>query len=60
MEPVAIPSSVNITERPATGACGRTAQWKILTKKPVGAVEEEISANPGARSARLRAVERLS
>jgi 16S rRNA (cytosine1402-N4)-methyltransferase len=41
-------------------ACGRTAQWKVLTKKPVGAAEEEISANPRARSARLRAVERLS
>jgi 16S rRNA (cytosine1402-N4)-methyltransferase len=41
-------------------ACGRTAQWKVLTKKPVGASEEELSENPRARSARLRAVERLS
>ena len=41
-------------------ACGRTAQWKVLTKKPVGAGEEEIRANPRARSAKLRAVARLS
>jgi 16S rRNA (cytosine1402-N4)-methyltransferase len=41
-------------------ACGRSAQWKVLTKKVVGAGEEEISRNPRARSARLRAVARLS
>jgi 16S rRNA (cytosine1402-N4)-methyltransferase len=41
-------------------ACGRTAQWKVLTKKPVLAGEDEVRENPRARSARLRAVERLS
>jgi len=41
-------------------ACGRSAQWKVLTRKAVGAGEEEISLNPRARSARLRAVARLS
>jgi 16S rRNA (cytosine1402-N4)-methyltransferase len=41
-------------------ACGRVAQWKVLTKKPVNASVEEVAANPRARSAKLRAVERLS
>ncbi len=33
--------------------------WKILTKKPVTAGEEEVSRNPRSRSAKLRAAERL-
>jgi 16S rRNA (cytosine1402-N4)-methyltransferase len=41
-------------------ACGRTAQWKVLTRKPVKAGSEELAENPRARSAKLRAVERLS
>jgi len=41
-------------------ACGRTAQWKVLTRKAVQAGEDEVRQNPRARSARLRAVERLS
>jgi 16S rRNA (cytosine1402-N4)-methyltransferase len=32
--------------------------WRELTKKPVGADEEEIERNPRARSARLRIAER--
>ena len=32
--------------------------WKVLTKKPVTASEEEIDSNPRSRSAKLRAVER--
>jgi 16S rRNA (cytosine1402-N4)-methyltransferase len=39
--------------------CGRTAEWRVLTKRPIEAGPEEIEANPRARSARLRAVERL-
>jgi 16S rRNA (cytosine1402-N4)-methyltransferase len=40
-------------------ACGRTASWKVVTKKPVQAGEEEVANNPRARSARLRCVARL-
>jgi 16S rRNA (cytosine1402-N4)-methyltransferase len=41
-------------------ACGRTAQWRVLTRKAVQASDSEEAANPRSRSARLRAVERLS
>jgi len=39
--------------------CGRTVTWKIVTRKPVSASQEELEANPRARSARLRAAERV-
>jgi 16S rRNA (cytosine1402-N4)-methyltransferase len=39
--------------------CGRQPRVKILTTKPVMATEEEISANPRSRSAKLRAIEKL-
>ncbi len=32
--------------------------WKVLTRKPVTATEEEINRNPRSRSAKLRAAER--
>jgi 16S rRNA (cytosine1402-N4)-methyltransferase len=40
-------------------ACGRAASWKVLTRKAVQARDAEVAENPRARSARLRAVERL-
>jgi len=36
------------------------ADFKPLTKKPIVAADEEVSANPRARSAKLRAIERVS
>lgn len=33
--------------------------YRLLTKKPVTATEEEIDRNPRSRSAKLRAAERL-
>jgi 16S rRNA (cytosine1402-N4)-methyltransferase len=37
----------------------RQGQYKLLTKKPVTATQEEIDRNPRSRSAKLRAAERM-
>lgn len=39
--------------------CGREAQIKLVTKKPLYPSEVEISSNPRSRSARLRVVEKV-
>ena len=39
--------------------CGRKPEVRILTKKPAVASEEELGGNPRARSAKLRAAERI-
>ncbi|MFP4073900.1 MAG: 16S rRNA (cytosine(1402)-N(4))-methyltransferase, partial [Actinomycetota bacterium] len=40
--------------------CGNTAEVRILTRKPIRASAEEIEANNRARSAVLRAVEKVA
>ncbi len=40
-------------------ACGKQPRVKVLTSRPVTATQEETDDNPRARSAKLRAVEKL-
>jgi 16S rRNA (cytosine1402-N4)-methyltransferase len=37
----------------------KRGEYKVLTKKPVTASEEEVDRNPRARSAKMRAAERI-
>ncbi len=52
----------SLEDRPVKDALREGASngvWEILTRKPVTASDEEIERNPRARSAKLRAAERL-
>ncbi len=40
-------------------ACGRSAEWKVISRGAVQASDEEVQQNPRSRSARLRVIERL-
>jgi len=40
--------------------CGQVSELRLLTRKPARPTPEEVEANPRARSARLRAVERVA
>jgi 16S rRNA (cytosine1402-N4)-methyltransferase len=39
--------------------CGRVAEFRIVTRKPVTAGDEEVEVNPRSRSAKLRVIEKL-
>lgn len=39
--------------------CGKKPDLKVLTKRPIMASDDETAANPAARSAKLRAAEKL-
>ena len=41
------------------GSSGRDAVFEVLTRKPLGPGEDEVSRNPRAGSARLRAAQRI-
>jgi len=45
---------------PVSAAAGRTPSFRLLTKRAISPAADEIKRNPRARSARLRAGERMA
>lgn len=50
-----------IQDQPTTDIFGKRKEWiwKVITKKPITARDEEIKANPRSRSAKLRVMEKI-
>lgn len=44
----------SLEDRMVKQALGRSSVWRLMTKKPLSATDEEVAANPRARSAKLR------
>jgi len=56
---VAVISFHSLEDRLVKTAFRERSVWEALTRKPIQASEEEVSKNPRARSAKLRAARRL-
>ncbi len=57
---VAVISFHSLEDRRVKNAFRDKSAWEVLTKKPVQAGDEEVRANPRARSAKLRAARRTT
>lgn len=56
---LAIISFHSLEDRTVKNAFREDARWKVLTAKPLMALEDEVVSNPRSRSAKLRVAERI-